>query len=170
MFPCLYGLVGEWRGPACGNHFHLLRSDSAIGYSLWLHHPAVNLLLFSQELQSGAVHSSSDELVCFCGFWEGLSPPEPLCCGRMLALIGSLTFQDTRLSVKWLATNLLLTNSAAVFGMTVYLTAKREGLNRTLEETLRLLRETRNQLENQNAQLTQAKRKKPNSLRPIGRA
>ena len=88
----------------------------------------------------------------------------------MLALIGSLTFQDTRLSVKWLATNLLLTNSAAVFGMTVYLTAKREGLNRTLEETLRLLRETRNQLENQNAQLTQAKRKKPNSLRPIGRA
>ena len=42
----------------------------------------------------------------------------------MLALIGSLTFQDTKLGVKWLATYLLLTNPAAVFGKTVYLTAR----------------------------------------------
>ena len=108
----------------------------------------------------------------------GFIPTGAVMLWSMLALIGSLTFQSTKLSVKWLITYLLLTIfsgvidgnvreysieispaintvifviniaviSTIVFGLTVYLIAKQEEQNLTLEKTLHQLRETQNQL------------------------
>ena len=119
----------------------------------------------------------------------GFIPSGAVMLWSMLALLGSLTFQDAKLSMRWLLTYMVFTIcsglidphvkhlgvsisseanttlfvinivviSTIVVGLTVYLITRQEEQNQVLEDTLYLLRETQNQLEDQNAQLVTAK-------------
>lgn len=119
----------------------------------------------------------------------GFIPSGAVMLWSMLALLGSLTFQDAKLSMRWLLTYMVFTIcsgfidpyvkhlgvsisseanttlfvvnivviSTIVVGLTVYLITRQEEQNQVLEDTLYLLRETQNQLEEQNAQLVTAK-------------